>query len=917
MALFALEIFLLRHINRLVFFILVFFFSITLCAQKKALSFSDYSKWPQINLKKISNDGKVALYGYRSSNPGGHLVISAIDVSWKKEISNANNAIFSDDSKFVAFSLPNDSLGIFDIENKNLQYISNVTSFRTTTDESKSWLIYLTKSKEKELIVRNLEMQAEVIYPSVFDYKLSENGKLLIFKTEELKGEAKYFNIYVHYINCNRTIRIWKGINQISNIEVDSTATHIAFIETISRTREIENQIRYYDSLLDSAIVVGNRSSPGLEKGFEIYKQMLKFSKDGKKLFFMERRVPDTTSLKSKVPVSLDVWSYKDPTLQQQQLYGLNQKLNNSVYLSTVDLCSKLTIRLQKDDDQVIGEIANNSKYILMARRYGGNYLEYNWNVLAKPDIYLVSINTGQRVLVKSNITPTSLNNIVISPSTTFVVYFDSEKRNYFSYDIRTGITRNITQSIKSAIFDLQSFQPVTTASTFWTNKDNGLIIQGKYDIWQIDPLTKDQPVCLTGKYGEKNRIILRILETITADNLPQPTMEQNGKVVLLGFSEITKKSSFYSIKLGSQSDLTLLSTSAHIYDFPIVSSNYIPRTYPIKAKDKSAYLVERKSDTESPNVFFTSDFKTFAALSHLAPQNEYNWLSAELVTWRLFNGKLGHGILYKPENFNPQKKYPIIFSFYESQSNELYNFLTPKLCVGDLDVPYFVSNGYLVFRPDIYYEVGNPGSSAYSSVVSAARFFSHKPWVDGNKMALHGLSFGAYEVNYIISHTNLFAVASESSGASDFISSYGSLNGWGASLQFQTEIGQKRLNASLWEAPNLYIKNSPIFFARSVNTPLLMMHNIKDVQVPWGQAIEWFTALRRLKKKVWLLQYDTEGHGIREEINQLDFYHRLVQFYDYYLKGAFPPRWMVQGIPAEFKGKELRLEMDSTGEKP
>jgi dipeptidyl aminopeptidase/acylaminoacyl peptidase len=73
---------------------------------------------------------------------------------------------------------------------------------------------------------------------------------------------------------------------------------------------------------------------------------------------------------------------------------------------------------------------------------------------------------------------------------------------------------------------------------------------------------------------------------------------------------------------------------------------------------------------------------------------------------------------------------------------------------------------------------------------------------------------------------------------------------GYGAEPAFQYERSQTRLGASVWQRQDLYIKNSPLFRADKITTPLLIMHNDKDGAVPWYQGIELFTAMRRLGKK-------------------------------------------------------------------
>lgn len=88
-------------------------------------------------------------------------------------------------------------------------------------------------------------------------------------------------------------------------------------------------------------------------------------------------------------------------------------------------------------------------------------------------------------------------------------------------------------------------------------------------------------------------------------------------------------------------------------------------------------------------------------------------------------------------------------------------------------------------------------------------------------------------------------------------------------------------------------------------------MHNDADDAVPWSQGIELFTALRRLDKKVWMLQYNGEGHNLGERKNRKDLSVRLEQFFNYYLKDAMPARWIKDGLPATEKGTTWGLEVN------
>jgi dipeptidyl aminopeptidase/acylaminoacyl peptidase len=273
---------------------------------------------------------------------------------------------------------------------------------------------------------------------------------------------------------------------------------------------------------------------------------------------------------------------------------------------------------------------------------------------------------------------------------------------------------------------------------------------------------------------------------------------------------------------------------------------------------------------------------------------------------------------LYKPENFDSTKKYPVIVHYYEKKSERLNQYIFPGYSDGDINIPYFVSNGYLVFMPDIQYTIGKAGRSAYNSIVGAGEYLATLPWVNANKMGISGHSFGGFETNYVITHSNLFTAAFSDAGPSNLVSHYGSYELYtGVSLQSFNEREQIRMGANLWERPDVYIDNSPVFEADKITTPLLMVCNKLDDIIHFDQGVQLFTALRRLGKKAWMLQYDSERHSIMQEKNLMDLTIRASQFFDHYLKGAPAPKWMLDGIPARLKGIEKGYQLDTTGRTP
>ena len=257
------------------------------------------------------------------------------------------------------------------------------------------------------------------------------------------------------------------------------------------------------------------------------------------------------------------------------------------------------------------------------------------------------------------------------------------------------------------------------------------------------------------------------------------------------------------------------------------------------------------------------------------------------------------------PDNYDPNKKYPMITYFYEDLSDGLYNYIAPNGGTS-VNITHYVSNGYLMFEPDIYYEDGHPGQSALKTIVPGVQKLVDRGFVDPKKLGLQGHSWGGYQISYMITQTSMFAAAEAGAPVANMTSAYGGIR-WGSGLNraMQYENGQSRIGGSLWESLPLYMENSPLFSLNRVKTPLLILHNDKDDAVPWYQGIELYIGMRRLGNEAYLFNYNDELHGIQGRANQKDWAGRMQTFFDVKLKGAPQPEWMEKGIAAVDKGRD------------
>ena len=332
----------------------------------------------------------------------------------------------------------------------------------------------------------------------------------------------------------------------------------------------------------------------------------------------------------------------------------------------------------------------------------------------------------------------------------------------------------------------------------------------------------------------------------------------------------------------------------------------------PRKAADADLLLYTRQSVAEFPDLWVaTTAFASPTRLSDANPQqSEYRWATVELVYWRSDNGTPLAGLLYKPADFDSTKRYPMIVNFYERSSDNLHAYSPPIFHRSTIRPTYYASRGYLVFEPDVVYQIGFPGKSAVDCVVPGVLALIERGFVDPKHIGLQGHSWGGYQIAFMVTKTNLFAAASAGAPVANMTSAYGGIR-WesGMSRMFQYEHTQSRIGATLWEAPQRYIENSPLFWVDQVETPLLILANDNDGAVPWYQGIELFVAMRRLSKPAWLVDYNGEPHWPLPYQKRRDWNIRMQQFFDHFLKGEPAPRWIVEGVPAIEKGKTLGLE--------
>lgn len=792
----------------------------------------------------------------------------------------------------------------------------------TNRDEENDWAYEDAEGDESSagtteagttLVLRNLLTGEEKRFNNIIDYYFSSNGsKLLLRQSKDPADSLSQLQVQLYDLKHATLLVLNKGGNDFKSLSISDDGTQVAYLgEREAKPKALLKfyKLWYYRDGMDSARMVADTATAGIPKGHTVSEYSnITFSKSGKRLFFGTAPVPipkDTTLIDMDL-AKLDVWHYNDDYLQTVQLFKLTKDLQIN-YMAVYDPATQQIKQLETPTMPTVSWTGEGDGNIFVGVTDFGKRIESQWTGTTKKDIYAVNPTTGAAQLVKKDMEG-AINQFFASPTGKYIMWYESKAKNYFVWDGKS--VRNISSAIKTALYNEDNDMPAEPSPyglLGWVKGDAAVLLYDKYDIWRIDPAGAQQPVCLTCSAGRKEswsyRVFIRDPEN--------PYLDADKQLLVRRFNERTKESGLAYISLDGKPVKPVQFADTDFSITPFISNE--------EMNGDKTLLYTKESYTRSPDLYFSvlnSTDKGVKAeeikLSAINPQQaNYNWGTAELYKWKTFTGKPSTGILYKPEDFDSTKKYPLILYFYEQLSDGLNTYSPPTPTGSRINIPFFVSRGYLVFAPDIKYTIGHPAKSAYDYIVSAAKDLAKHKWVDEKNLGIQGQSWGGIQVAQLVTMTNLFKAAWAGAPVANMTSAYGGIR-WesGSNRQFQYEKSQSRIGATLWEKPELYIESSPLFHLPKVTTPMVIMANDADGAVPWYQGIELFTAMRRLNKKVWMLNYNGEAHNLVERRNKKDIQIRQQQYFDWLLKGAKPAKWITEGVPAVKKGKDWGLEI-------
>ncbi len=761
-----------------------------------------------------------------------------------------------------------------------------------------------TKKNGTTLVLRNLDNQLEFRFANVVNFRFAKHAELLAMTTSGEQPEDD--GVHSFDLKSHQLSNVISGLGNYGQPVINEDATMIAFLtDKDDYVHKMPSWSLYlWDSKEKTATSIVTHETKGMPKDWWIKSSISpNFTEDSRRLTLDTAPIPedrnkaDEKKSDAEPKAKLDIWHWQDSSLQPMQLLRINQDKNRS-YTAIYDLTKKTFIQLEnKEMNRVSIDLRSSSDVAIGIASEQYDKIR-SWDISGYNDSYLVNLNTGKAtpIMKMAPATPS------LSPNGKFITWWDGKQKKWFAHTSSlkpnqkmtpVDLGKGIKFRLDNELHDTPSL-PRSYGSAGWLDNDAAILIYDRWDIWRVDPAGKQKTVCITKGEGRKNLIQFR---GVRLDS-EKRTINLDEDNVLSAMEHKTKASGYY--KLSSKTGLRKLL----VLDEKVGGLR--------KAKDSDAVMFTRSTFQKSPDIWAsTLGFKSIRRISKTNPQqHEYLWGSAELVNWKANDGQPLDGILYKPENFDAKKKYPMIVYFYERNSDNLHSYFAPAAGRSIINFSFYVSRGYVVFIPDIPYKTGEPGPSAVNAILPGVENIVAQGFIDKTKIGMQGHSWGGYQTAYLVTQTDMFACAESGAPVSNMTSAYGGIRwGTGMSRMFQYEQTQSRIGGTLWEARDKYIANSPVFFADKINTPLLILHNDKDTAVPWYQGIELFVAMRRLNKASWMLNYNGDPHWVMSDENRMDFAKRMQQFFDHYLKDEPMPVWMAKGIPAVDKGEEFGFE--------
>ncbi|MGX5819083.1 alpha/beta hydrolase family protein [Chitinophaga lutea] len=874
------------------------FATIAATAQSKPpVTPESYKRWSTLDGREtqLSYSGKY--FAYLVSDQLKTKVTThfcAVDKSWEKTFEGLSNfKITNLGKREVGLALKKDSLWIITlgtgatILKTNIQSVSLSKAGRQegySVDRS-NWILIEKKDKSIELV--NAQNEKILLLDSVKQCRFEQ-------KTETPIVAAKDLLLKINPSLSIDTIYQFESSPGFLEAITYSTASRKSYIQVVEA-----KQRKIIEVGTPNRVLISKES---IDAGYNFYVAagiLSLVDNDSTLLFYLSSESNIDNKIVDKENTSLVLWTYLD---DHASLRPDPRKSSPVRIAYAYNLFSDQVFALENDS---IGLGSASGEWAIVNKR--PQLDDFGVNLLRTKEVQpLQAISVKSKRHIYTNIVDSTIRGI--SPLKKYVLYQTNGTLSIFT--LNSEKHHEVLRLTEAA--PTQTNEPRHVLLAGWSPDNDTLYFYYNYDIYMASCANGFPTRNLTLGYGARNKTCFMLL-TGLSDRIilykdikyliakDYKNMEDGFYVISPGTNALPRKLEFGPVYYGG--GLWRLPPSLGPKDVP----------YPIKARGSDSYLVTRSSVNEAPNLFFTKDFMHLTQLTYINPGSKYNGMKSELIQYEMPDKMIGNGILYRPENFDSTRKYPLIISSYSEASPYLNAYIEPTdVCNYCLpSIPTYVSNGYMVFVPDIYSPKGKTLKAAVETVKASLKALSRFKQIDMERVGIAGCSFSGVTTEFILTQVKGLKAAVASSALANPISGFNMLIDDGFASTWYLK-GQGNFGVSLFENPQLYIDNASILQADKIQAPLLIMHTTNDDRCPFYDAQQFFVALRNLNKKVWLLEYRKGIHGVFES-DMPDFGLRMRQFFDHYLMDKPAPAWMTQKTIDRLKGlrkKDLSVKL-------
>lgn len=888
-----------------------------LLAQQKKLSENDYGKFQRYSLPNIAKDGQWITFQLTTTYYDDSVYFKNLTTGKEYAYGKAINPQVSPVGNWAAYittvsfsekekltdakkPLPRGVM-LVDLSNGNKSEVKDANNFKFS-DNGKFIAIELDPAKEKSpnkvILLKNLQTGESRTIGNVKEYAFNKKGDYFAYI---LGGENPYTNAVELFDLRNNTARVINSDTlAYSKLTWSRNGESLAFYkelkDSLYDSKEKAASIIYYTGIYKSPTTYTYTANQ-LKSGYRIVpSSTITISEDQQIVYFgirewtknPEKKVPsnDSTakdSTKTSVPpkkenvADVDVWHWKDKEIQPYQKLNQNRIANASYLVSWVPTQNKAYQLTDNLTDQA--SLTFNGNGVL------GRDLDKYKPAMVEDfgDVFYVNALTGKKSTIIENLDQTRFRGNT-THNGKYILYF--KDKHFWSYNTQTEKHTNITEKIDKPVWNVRDDHPgplFPQGISYFTKDEESVFIYTEYDIYLVR---------LDGKSfqkitnGESEGNIYRVATQFTENPYYDPALP----LYLRKFGDLNKNVGIVVYEKGKLNEAFFVPESIGYFS---------------KAENANVFLLAKESKENPTALYAGTDVKSLNKIHQLNKfALEYATSKAELISYTNKKGKKLQGVLHYPNNYTPGKQYPMVVYIYEKLSDGLFQYRAPSP-LSAYNTSNFTNADYFVFEPDIVYDLNDPGISAVNSVVPAVEEVLKTGMINKDQVGLMGHSWGAYQTCFIVTQTDIFKAAVAGAPLTNMISMSLSIY-WNSGVPDQKifETSQGRFEGPWYEKMEEHMRNSPIYAAKNLNTPLLVAFGDKDGAVDWHQGIELYGTLRRMQKPHVLLVYADENHGLAKKENRIDYMNRQTEWFDHFLLKKEAPKWITEGISLEERVK-------------